>query len=85
MLTYIATYGIGENLLGLKGVDGKHGHIANEKEGDNLATGFAAIVFRQMDTATRHIRNEEQLKDHLKNGNGTGGGHQKMWFTHQEL
>lgn len=85
MLTYIATYGIGENLLGLEGVDGEHCHIADEEEGDDLTAGFAAIVLRQVDAATGHVRDEQQLKDNLEHRNGTGGGHQKMRLTYQEF
>lgn len=75
-LTYISTYRIGEYFLSFECVDGEHGHVADEKEGDNLATGLAAIMLRQVDTTTRYIGNEEQLQDHLEDGHTACGRHQ---------
>lgn len=53
------THRIGKDLLRLECVDGEHGQIADEQEGDNLSTGLAAIVLWQVDATARYIVDEQ--------------------------
>lgn len=53
------------DFLCLKRIDDPHCDIADQQEGDHLSSGFGAIVFRKVDTATRDICYEQQLQHHL--------------------
>lgn len=55
----IKLHRVSEDFLGFKCVDEPHGDVADKEEGDGLASGLAAFLFRQVDTATRNISDEE--------------------------
>lgn len=42
-------------------------------------------MLRQMDATPRHIRNEQQLEDHLEDGHTAGGRHQQARLALQDL
>lgn len=45
-LTDRHTHRIGKDLLRLERVDGKHGNVTDQQEGDNLTARFDAVVLR---------------------------------------
>lgn len=57
---------VGADLLHFKRVDDPHGDIADQQESDHLATRLCPFVLRQMDTAPRHVCDEQQLEHNLK-------------------
>lgn len=66
-------------------VDGEHGHVADEKERDDLAARLAPVVLRQVDATAGHVRDEQQLQDHLEDGHTTGGRDQQAGLALQDL
>lgn len=81
----MTTHGIGEHLLRLERVDGEHRNVADQQESHDLAAGLAAVMLGQMHTTTRHVRNEQQLQDHLTNGQRSGHHHQQIRFRFERV
>lgn len=76
----IELHRVGDDLLGLEGVDHPHSHVADQQEGDNLPAGLAAIMLRQMNTPARHVGNKQHLEDHLGDREQSSHHHQEIRF-----
>lgn len=74
----IELHRVGDDFLGLEGVDHPHSHIADQQESDNLSAGLATIVLGQVNPPARHVGNKQHLEDHLSHREQSSHHHQQI-------